>query len=89
MALFNGLAPNCLSKPFSAINAFALSDKFNLYPKSATRAYNFFNSISIILSISCFSKALKTITSSILFKNSGANVFFRAFSIIPLEWSSA
>ena len=32
--------------------------------------------------------ALKTITSSIRFKNSGANAFFKAFSIIPLECSS-
>jgi len=36
--------------------------------------------------MSSFSKLLKTTTSSILFKNSGANAFFKAFSITLLAF---
>ena len=39
--------------------------------------------------MSSFSRLLKRTTSSILFKNSGANVLLRAFSITPLECSEA
>ena len=56
------------------INYTVLSDRFNVYPNSETLPNSFFNSISIIKSISCFSNGLKTITSSIRFKNSGAKL---------------
>ena len=45
--------------------------------------------MSIILLISSFSSVLKTTTSSIRFKNSGANAFLSAFSITPFAWSEA
>ena len=86
IALFKGLAPYSLSNPFSAINVLAFFVSFNLKPISEILSYNFLSSISIIFSISSFSKLLNTTTSSILFKNSGAKAFFKAFSITRREF---
>ena len=89
MARFSGLAPYCLSKPLSAIKSLAVLVNSNSYPRPLMRIKSFSNSISIILLMSSFSSALKTTTSSILFKNSGAKDFFNAFWITARAFASS
>ena len=88
MARCKGLAPNCTSYPLSAMNvlASAVNTKFN--PKLTKRPNTFFMIISMIKNISSFVNELNTTTSSTLFKNSGENVLFNAFSITDLLFSS-
>eukprot|EP01085_Mycamoeba_gemmipara_P004963 Mycagemm_TRINITY_DN10695_c0_g1::TRINITY_DN10695_c0_g1_i1::g.4963::m.4963 type:complete len:162 gc:universal TRINITY_DN10695_c0_g1_i1:1128-643(-) len=88
IALCSGRAPNWLSYPLSATNALASGDSSKENPSPFSLAITPFIRISMISKISSFVRELKITTSSILFKNSGLNVRFNAFSITALLFSS-
>ena len=57
------------------------------YPRFCTLVRSLSISMSMIDSIVCLDSWSNIITSSTLFRNSGGNVLFRAFCIMPLEYS--